>query len=610
MKRQLALCALCIEFLLCNAQVPQTGEAIFTYMPPAAPETGIGNSKKETYSVAIRLADATLSGAKVSRIEVPLPGGENCVDPSGWISAELATNGSYNAPDIVSQNGSIQDGMLVVEFDKPYVLTREPVYVGYTFTVNILDDENCHPIVGTAKYISPDGYYVQSSKTVKRWKNYSEAQNFTSAMKVILTMDRYAVAVTPSVNSELDLLSGKELEFELGLTNYGYEPLESISYTYSVGDFVGKGKLDFKEPMEFPLGMPWKTPVSVWTDIPHGFYDFNLTITEVNGKENMADEKSLSTPLNIWSHVPVHRPLMEEYTGLWCGYCPIGLAALERMSTLYPDDFIAASYHNSDVMEVMSQNDFPSIFSGYPNSFIDRKEPLNPFYGSAPSGFGIEQDWLDARTEITPVDIHVQAELSNGSLSATSSILFVKPMNQNLSLEFILLADGLHNARWEQMNHFAGGSPSLYDNIPEMEQFLKKGSETVYDYVYNDVVVATSRLLADPISLGPDIKPETEILKTFDFDVEGIRNTRGNEFITDACGFKVVALIRNADNRIVNAAVCRLKSSIYEGVAEDSNEISAEYYTINGFKTDRPSRGLFIKKIMTSKGVRYLKVRI
>ena len=90
--------------------------------------------------------------------------------------------------------------------------------------------------------------------------------------------------------------------------------------------------------------------------------------------------------------VPVHRPLIEEYTGTWCGWCVRGLVGMELLRQRFGDEFIGVAYHNDDPMEIMYTNDFPSSFWGYPTAFIERSREVDPFYGFSGYSAGIVND--------------------------------------------------------------------------------------------------------------------------------------------------------------------------------------------------------------------------
>ena len=130
--------------------------------------------------------------------------------------------------------------------------------------------------------------------------------------------------------------------------------------------------------------------------------------------------------MNIMDFVPVHRVLVEEYTGTWCGWCTRGLVAMEKLAEAYGDDFIGVAYHNSDPMEIMTE--YPSPVQGFPSAFVERYYDVDPYYGYESSGFGMKAlvDYL--MTQLAPVEINVRAEWADeakSELKATVETNFV-----------------------------------------------------------------------------------------------------------------------------------------------------------------------------------------
>lgn len=74
----------------------------------------------------------------------------------------------------------------------------------------------------------------------------------------------------------------------------------------------------------------------------------------------------------------------EEYTGLWCGWCPRGLVGLELMKEAHPGQFIAVSVHGGDDLEIAdgtyNYKPFTSACSGAPMCNVDRRLTGDPFY--------------------------------------------------------------------------------------------------------------------------------------------------------------------------------------------------------------------------------------
>ena len=104
-----------------------------------------------------------------------------------------------------------------------------------------------------------------------------------------------------------------------------------------------------------------------------GNYPVEIRVTSVNGKS--VDCAATEGTAEIYAFLPVNRPLVEEYTGLWCGFCPRGYMALEMMKELKGNLFIAAAYHNGDPMSWDGKT--PNYVSGFPAAYINRSTSVN-----------------------------------------------------------------------------------------------------------------------------------------------------------------------------------------------------------------------------------------
>ena len=63
-----------------------------------------------------------------------------------------------------------------------------------------------------------------------------------------------------------------------------------------------------------------------------------------------------------------HRPLIEEYTGTWCGWCPRGFTGMEMLRETFGEDFIGVAIHNQDPMAVLTTSQYPSNIQGFPSA--------------------------------------------------------------------------------------------------------------------------------------------------------------------------------------------------------------------------------------------------
>ena len=83
----------------------------------------------------------------------------------------------------------------------------------------------------------------------------------------------------------------------------------------------------------------------------------------------------IMTILSVSVYSAPKRVLVEDHTGAWCGWCVLGIQAMEDMLEMYPDKFIAVGVHNGDNMTTNLQNTLGEALaiSGYPSGVINRK---------------------------------------------------------------------------------------------------------------------------------------------------------------------------------------------------------------------------------------------
>lgn len=123
-------------------------------------------------------------------------------------------------------------------------------------------------------------------------------------------------------------------------------------------------------------------------DIPStvpGIHNLTISIDKVNGEPDAyVNNNTATAKLTVRDKAFMRRVVCEEYTGMWCGWCPRGLVGLELMKEKYPDQFIAISVHGGDVLEIDADLDYsykPFIqsCSGAPMCNINRKLTGDPY---------------------------------------------------------------------------------------------------------------------------------------------------------------------------------------------------------------------------------------
>lgn len=553
----------------------------------------IGTGKAETYDIAIRLSDPSLVGSKIKSVNVPFVIADNIADISVWASKELTLEKKVNVPDIVSYDVESVDGVINFTFPEMVEIPEGGLYLGYTFTVTKKGDASDKPIVvAGAPYA--DGLYMHTNRTYLKWKSYAATMGHSSAITVTLDGDFQANALGVSAVKNPLATPGEETTVTATLVNHGSEPISSIEYT--VGGIGNDEAMaySFDVPMDKYFGEPFSVTLPFNAPTTLAEYPVDLTITKVNGVENLDKANSGSAILLVLNEVPIHKPLLEEYTGLWCGWCPRGFVGLERMNTLHPDDFVAISYHNGDAME--RTTNFPSAVSGFPAAYMDRIYDIDAYYGdSYDEDFGIEPFWKSIQDEFSPVVVNGYAEESeDGSINVTSNISFVKSASGSYKVAYAIAANGLTDASWGQSNYYSGDDSSQY--VPEMEKFCNGGSY-VYDLVFDDVYAAGSNLKGEPDSLIENVVKDYIYTHDYNFAADAGMSTSNYDLFANAKELYAVIIVLDERGAVVNSNKVLVESHqpTAVGSIEAEGVVKAEYYDLSGRRIANPSKGIFVK---------------
>lgn len=566
---------------------------------------GYGFGKKETYDVAIRIDQPSLKGKSVSSLLVALPGGDKISDVSGWLTNELnlkKINGKYvNQPDITTQVGVLSDGFLTVNFPEPYVIDG-PFYAGYSFTVDEMDEATSEPVIVADGY-NENGLFIHSSKSKVKWSSMSESANCVSAMSVKIEgdfMQNSAAVVNPG------LLTGSaednDMKYTLQVANHGLNEVKSIDYKICLDGMEEMSSVSFDTPIPPVWGSTMPFEINLPQSLDPGSYDMNVIITSVNGVDNMDSAPQTLIPVKIFAFIPTNRPLVEEYTGLWCGWCVRGYVALETMHERYPDKFVAIAYHNDDPMEF--NGDTPNRPQGYPDAFIDRSRvdtrdiyTLWPKYSesSTPAEIIVDVSWTDE---------------TQTALKATSTTRFVEDDSKaDYGISYILVIDGLTNPEWSQYNAYApksGEEPVDSPDMPgELGQMFTHGPQHVFGLTYNDVALSIKYMDGFPGSVPTQIIANEKLTHNCVFDLKDIEN---QDLLQDKNKLRVIAiLIDHKKGRPVNCNT----SSYPDGTGNSINELiersdilSTEWFDVHGIKYQNPKvgSGLMIRVDRLSNG--------
>ncbi len=582
----------------------QAREVVFSYCSPDEGIAFVGTSKAEPYDVAITLADPGLKGAKVVGMEVPLNLVPDIADLSAWISTELklevdeATGKKKNSPDFCSVDAAMKNGVLAARFDTPYTIGDSPVYVGYSFRIPAVGKDENDPArypVAVAVGVEPGALMMHTQRHYLQWGDRGEALGGKSALKVILDGDFPSVSGSMEGIREVKCQGDNEkVILPVNVRSYGSDPIESLTVGYSYQGKSGQVEVKLDSPVQPIFGQPFSVNVEVPNDFDLGSEMISLTLDKINGIPNDNPARETSFALSMLRLFPKKRPVVEEYTGLWCGWCPRGYVGMETMSAAEPE-FIGVAIHNSDPMEVTA--DFPSPVSGFPSCYVDRSGGAK-----SPSASSLKKYWGERSLEYTPVEINVSASRNDSNpkdIDVTSSFRFVEAPANPCRISYMLLANGLTDPDWEQKNFFS----SRYEEGMDM---FYGAPASIFGLVYNDVLVMFSSFPgeAGSVPAPADIVPYEMVSHDYTFHTGGSLSMSGYDLIGAAGdNLTVVALMTDSvTGEVVNAAKVSIGESGVAQTVADATVLKTEYVNLAGMKVDAPDHGMYIKVSYMSDG--------
>ena len=265
---------------------------------------------------------------------------------------------------------------------------------------------------------------------------------------------------------------GKDaVSIECKVTAYSDEPVTDIKAYYSyLGDTHQKQisgihlhkneSLDFTFDETIPIVCGDTVKYEVWA--------------EING--NTYERKSYQTISFLFN--PQRRTVIEEGTGMWCGYCPKGIVAMEVLEKKYPNDFIGIAIHYDDPMEIKDYRiamNFPQFPSGWINRKYMSVEPMTLVKEDGISRYttlngGFETEFLKAQSEETLADMTLSTENLVNKIKATVSTRFaIDRNNVNYQIAFVIVENDVTDKGYYQTNYFSGKNVEIggYEKLPQ-----------------------------------------------------------------------------------------------------------------------------------------------
>lgn len=603
--RFILVSTICASFVISNAETLD-----FSYNYSDAAPSPYGKDKVETVDVAIHLGAPSMIGKKVTGFSVPVLGDISDLDGfQGFLTTELKTKNQnkakVNDPDICAVDGTVTDGILTVTFSEPYMITDKGVYVGYSLTITGGETGPSGKPVAVVTGNIADSFWFHSTSSVQKWSDYASKYELISDISVSLEGEFPDDAASISIPDKTYVGIDSDASVSAVICNQGLEEIKSIGYSYYANGVSGSGEYLFNDPIPGKLGYPVEValPIGIYQELGEG--EISVTIDKVNGNDNQVAAVA-AVPFEVMPFVPRNCPLVEEYTGFRCGWCPGGYVTLAEMNEKYGHDFVALSFHSSSFEEVtdlvyLKDSEFPYNPSGYPASQVNRT--------TSPGVLDIPKTWKAQRRGIPCGYIEVEldwADDSHKTLEAVAKTRFIKDISGSPYLvTFALVADGLSNPAWAQYNAYFYPDTDVTGLTGKWWDLFVHTDLNVFGLVFDDVVLSFPDVKGIQGSLPADIKQGEVYENTFTVDIDGIHNLAGLDVVNDFGLTRVVAVIVDSKTgAVLNSASSGYpgKSGVREVTGSEATSAGCEYYDLTGRRVLNPGNGIFIKVERMSDG--------
>lgn len=160
--------------------------------------------------------------------------------------------------------------------------------------------------------------------------------------------------------------------------------------------------------------------------------------------------------------------VIEDHTGAWCQFCPMGIVEFQKLEKQYGDSFIGVAVHNGDGMTISPyQGDLASEMgvNAYPNGTINRKILANAKQAQHPtSPDNSNTPWLSGVASMinqqVPVGVSVAVDYDKvtGDYTATVTAVVESALNYPLAFNLWALEEYMRGTgqQWDQINALSG----------------------------------------------------------------------------------------------------------------------------------------------------------
>ncbi len=479
--------------------------------------------------------------------------------------------------------------------DKPF--TIEPgkeLYIGWECSLKSSNDLTI-VIDGVNHGDDIDGGWVANFDKTKNefvWDNIASYYGFNCISATIEgeTLPVNAVNIS-DMAAPSNVEVGAPFRMQALIYNKASNNIENIELTYTIGDAQPVSDvIRFNEGFTFGQGYVINIENASYdkagTDVP-----VKCVVTKVNGEANTIDG-SFEFTMNFLAPGTGFKANMvtEEITSTYCGYCPLGLSYMEKMTENHPDDFFLVTVHgnmSAYQRDPMTTSSFSKVISNYSSGFP--AGVINRSISCDPRDIESYEDYYTTITSsLVPYYVGAECELSADSTTVTVKTETKFSMDTDNStdryqLAYVLTED--HVGPYNQSNYYSGQTGDLdgWDKKPSSVYML-------YDNVGRllDGFPGVAKSL--PATFTALTAAEGTRTITIPTNVSNVKNMNVLVYLVDTNSGEILnaARVKSADIKVSTTAITEVET--------DNTDAPVEYFNLQGVRVDNPSNGLFIRR--------------
>lgn len=506
-------------------------------------------------------------------------------------SPAMSDDGKTSANDwLVSRPVYIQNDDATLSFSIQSI--NEQSYTESTFSVYVNDGSECLPDCTTFEKLidsqnAPVNEWGAISVSLKKYagKRVSVAiVNQSCPQAEILALKDFRISGSPGIAS-VEYFPGSVIlkgeEFVPGVKITAASATENIKSATLTCLINGQTLTASATGLNLKKGQSTQLLISEELSLAFG-EEVNYTMTvNVNGED--FDPVKCSTQSLFF--VPRRKVVLEEQTGTWCGWCPLGLVATDSLIMLYKDRVIPIAIHVGG--DVMAYNEyaqhlvqFGAIAGAAPSGFFDRSffcaSPLSNVIDRGieayvmKGGFGSFMERALAVRTYADADINIVGHVGRGISFRTIS-RFARDLSATDYRVVVLLCEEAVSGNGCSQSNYLCNYPNRkptggYESLPAQ----------IDGFVHNHVARAQvygldgkSGVIPASITAGEEYVTEGTITVPNGIDPEN-------------CTL-VMMIVDHKTGKVLNADLSSLsKSSIEEVSTVTDTEAPLQIYDLNG----------------------------